>query len=116
MNSQLLLWSWKVADCSLEDNLIAKKCQHFNWMKSKCWQDKFLCYQVVYVQENSQQLSRIIFALHAVLGSSHSPGAHRESIAQRVVVQVHIHMNIIINTHDLGVLQKGDPTQDLVLH
>ena len=25
MNSQLLLWSWKVAECSLVDNLIAKK-------------------------------------------------------------------------------------------
>ena len=25
MNSQLLLWSWKVAECSLIDNLIAKK-------------------------------------------------------------------------------------------
>ena len=25
MNSQLLLWSWNVADCSLVHNLIAKK-------------------------------------------------------------------------------------------
>ena len=25
MNSQLLLWPWKVAECSLVDNLIAKK-------------------------------------------------------------------------------------------
>ena len=25
LNSQLLLWSWKIADCSLVDNLIAKK-------------------------------------------------------------------------------------------
>ena len=29
MNSQLLLWSWKVADCSLVDNLIAKKLRNF---------------------------------------------------------------------------------------
>ena len=62
MNSQLLLWSWKVADCSLVDNLIAKKLilptfrldapvllRVENWsIQSKCWQDKFLCYQVVY--------------------------------------------------------------------
>ena len=34
MNYQSLLWSWKVAECSLVDNLMAKK-------------PKFLCYQVL---------------------------------------------------------------------
>ena len=47
MNSQLLLWSWRVADCSLVDNLIAEKLI-LPTFRSKCWQDKFLCYQVVY--------------------------------------------------------------------
>ena len=58
MNSQLLLWSWKVTECSLVDNLIAKKLilptlwpsrPEEDWsIRSKRWQDKFLRYQVVY--------------------------------------------------------------------
>ena len=53
MNSQLLLWSWKVADCSLVDNLIAKKLI----LLSSC------------LRENSQQFSMRAHNVHMAMDS-----------------------------------------------